>query len=108
VSSHDTLAGIWQYLLAGASSAGVLVGSHLRTRDRVKELEVKQEILADRTEILTETHDTVIRMEIRMSSFENDLRDSTEAFTAAMTANSESQMEINSTLDKIKSAFQID
>ena len=43
-----------------------------------------------------------------MSSFENDLRDSTEAFTAAMTANSESQMEINSTLDKIKAAFQID
>jgi len=106
LASHDSLADIWQYLLAGASSMGIFVGSHLRTKDRVSRLEVKSQFIESKGELLDETHDAVLKLEGSVKLLESDLRNSSEAFSRTMQANAASLDEINSTLTEITSEFK--
>ncbi len=101
MASHDSLADIWQYLLAGASSLGIFVGSHLRTKDRVSRLEVKSQFVESKGELFDETHDAVIRLEGRMTMLETDLRNSSEAFAATMKATADSQERVEGAINKI-------
>ncbi len=98
----------WQAIAGGASALAVAVGSHLRVRDRVKTLEVKQVAAERRAETIAETHDTVIRLDGRMTMLENDLRASSETFARDMRRQNESQEKVLETLGKIERAFQIE
>ena len=84
MSSHDSLGQWWQYIVAGVSTLAVAAGSHLKLRDRVKTLEVRQGVIEAKGEVLDETHDTVIRMESKVTMLENDLRTSSDAFARDM------------------------
>jgi hypothetical protein len=108
VSQHDFLGQWWQYLVAGVSTVGVAVGSHLRVRDRVKTLEVKQSVIESKAEMLEDTHETCIRLESRMTLLESDLRASGEAFTRDMRAQAKTQEQVLDTLGKIERAFKIE
>jgi len=101
MSQHDALGQWWQYIVAGVSTLGVAAASHLRVRDRVKTLEVRQRVIEERAETLEDTHDTVIRLEGRMTMLETDLRNSSEAFAVTMKETAESQARVEGALDKI-------
>ena len=107
MSSHDPLGQWWQYIVAGASTLGVAAASHLRVRDRVKTLEVRQIVIEEKAQTLEETHDTVIRLEGRMTMLETDLRNSSEAFSETMKETRESQARVESSLDKIGRLIQL-
>jgi len=106
LASHDSLADIWQYLLAGASSLGIFVGSHLRTQHRVTRLEVKSQFIESKGQLLDETHDSVLKLEGSVKLLESDLRNSSDAFARTMKANAKSLDEINTTLTEITSEFK--
>jgi uncharacterized protein HemX len=97
----------WQYLVAGASALGVAAASHLKVRDRVKTLEIRQVVIEEKSQTLEETHDTVIRLEGRMTMLETDLRNSGEAFAVTMKETRESQARVESNLDKIGRLIQL-
>ena len=101
MSQHDALGQWWQYIVAGVSTLGVAAASHLKVRDRVKTLEVRQRVIEEKSQTLEETHDTVIRLEGRMTMLETDLRNSSEAFAATMKETAESQARVEGALDKI-------
>jgi hypothetical protein len=101
VSSHDSLGQWWQYLVAGASTLGVAAASHLKVRDRVKTLEVRQGVIEEKAQTQAATHATVIRLEVRMTVLETDLRNSSEAFAVTMKETAESQARVEGALDKI-------
>jgi len=108
MASHDSLADIWQYLVAGASSAAVMIGSHLKVRDRVKTLEIKSGCLEQKSELLDDTHMTVVRLEERMASLESDMRDGSEILAKDMKDQRLAQSKVMETLQKIERAFQIE
>mgnify|MGYP003688621399 CR=1 FL=1 len=56
MSSHDPLGQWWQYIVAGASTLGVAAASHLRVRDRVKTLEVRQIVIEEKAQTLSLIH----------------------------------------------------
>ena len=108
MSSHDFLGQWWQYLVAGVSTVGIAVGSHIKVRDRVKTLEVKQNVIESKAEMLEDTHETCIRLEGRMTMLESDLRASSESFSRDMRAQAKTQEKVLSTLGKIERAFKIE
>ena len=108
MSSHDPISAWWQYIAAGASTLAVAVGSHLRVRDRVKTLEIKQGVIESKAEMLEDTHETCIRLESRMTLLESDLRSSSEAFAKDMKAQAQTQTQVLDTLGKIERAFKIE
>ena len=107
MSQHDSLGQWWQYIVAGSSTLGVAAASHLRVRDRVKTLEVRQGVIEEKAQTLEETHDTVIRLEGRMTMLETDLRNSSEAFSETMKETAESQARVEGALDKIGRLIQL-
>ena len=108
MASHDSLADIWQYLVAGASSAAVLVGSHIKVRDRVKTLEVKTGFIESKGELLDDTHTTVVRLEERMSGLEDDMRDSAKSLEKDLRTAAASQSRVERQLATIGRMFKID
>lgn len=101
MSQHDPLDEWWQYIVAGVSTASLAVASHLRVRDRVKTLEIRQDVIEDRAHQLEETHDAVIRLDGRMTTLETDLRNSGEAFAATMKETGESQARVETALERL-------
>jgi len=101
MSQHDPIEPFWQYILAGVSTLSVAVASHLRVRDRVKTLEIRQDVIEDRAHQLEETHDAVIRLDGRMNNLETDLRNSSEAFAATMKQTGESQARVETALERL-------
>jgi predicted secreted protein len=86
----DSLGQWWQYIVAGASALGVAAASHLKVRDRVKTLEIRQVIIEERAETLEDTHDTVIRLEGRMTMLSETMEKTVD-----------SQARVESSLEKI-------
>jgi hypothetical protein len=101
MSQHDTIGEWWQYILAGASTFSVVVASHLRVRDRVKTLEIRQDVIEARAKVAEATHDTVIRLDARLITLETDLRNSSEAFAKTMQAAGESQARVETALERL-------
>ncbi len=101
MSQHDPIEPFWQYILAGVSTLSVAAASHLRVRDRVKTLEIRQDVIEDRAHQLEETHDAVIRLDGRMTNLETDLRNSSEAFAKTMQATGESQARVETALERL-------
>ena len=108
MSSHDSLADIWQYLVAGASSAAIFVGSHIKVRDRVKTLEVKTDFIESKGALLDDTHTTVVRLEERMSGLESDMRASAKSLEKDLRSSSESQQRVERQLATIGRMFKLD
>ena len=108
MASHDSLADIWQYLLAGATATSAFVASHIKVRDRVKTLEVKSGFMEQRAELLDDTHTTVVRLEERIASLESDVREGGEALSSDMKDQRIAQDRVMATLEKIERAFDID
>ncbi len=101
MSQHDPIEPFWQYIVAGVSTLSVAVASHLRVRDRVKTLEIRQDVVESRAKQAEETHDTVIRLDGRMTTLETDLRNSSEAFAKTMQATGESQARVETALERL-------
>ncbi len=102
MSQHNSIVEWWQYIAAGASTlTSVAAASHLSVRDRVKTLEIRQDVIEDRAHQLEETHDAVIRLDGRMTNLETDLRNSGEAFAATMKQTGESQARVETALERL-------
>jgi predicted secreted protein len=90
VSLNESIGQWWQYIVAGVSALGVAAASHLKVRDRVKTLEIRQVIIEERAETLEDTHDTVIRLEGRMTMLSETMEKTVD-----------SQARVESSLEKI-------
>ena len=101
MSQHDPIEPFWQYIVAGVSTLSVAVASHLRVRDRVKTLEIRQDVIEARAKVAEETRDTVIRLDARLITLETDLRNSSEAFAKTMQAAGESQARVETALERL-------
>jgi hypothetical protein len=101
MTQHDPIGEWWQYVLAGVSTLSVGVASHLKVRDRVKTLEIRQDVIEARAKVAEDTHDTVIRLDSRMLTLETDLRNSSEAFAKTMQATGESQARMETALERL-------
>ena len=108
MASHDSLADIWQYLLAAGSSMAVFVGSHIKTRDRVARTEERVKYLARKEQLVDDTHTTVIRLEEKVGGLEDDIRASGELLARDLRAQKASQTKIEGQLEKIGRMFKID
>jgi hypothetical protein len=64
-------------------------------------------VIEEKAQTLEETHDTVIRLEGRMTMLETDLRNSSEAFSETMKETAESQARVEGALDKIGRLIQL-